>query len=828
MSFPSTGPCTACSCNYSKSQIAIEYSYRFRERFAKSYVLWISAITTESVIQSYREIARRLQLPGHNVPEADVCQIVTDWLRPERGRLGSPRPPDNWLLIIDNIDSQSVLERPLIATSEAAPEQYNGQSKTLFECLPTKLEANQQMLITSRSHDVATTLPHNPECISVNLLEPAESLRLLRSRLPATVRWDEEIVKARELVDVLGHLPLAITQAAAYMSRNHLSQGQYLRILQQGDHHIHDYLAIDVQDPRRGPGASGSAFETLRLSFQEIENSSPQAARLLSTLSMLNDKEIPQDIFSEDTTWGEAAFRPALGTLLVYSLVTVTDESNTITIHSLVAAAFRHWLKQEDRFEQEAERALQTVAMGFALPHQFDEDFDDLLAANRRSAALAPHAIALLKRTDTICSGRRDILSSLSCWEAQQYRGIPALNHAQEAYNLQRKLTTTYSAQSLKCSCQVAICLATLERNDEALKWHRQALEDHGNILATDDPQMLDAMSLLAGLINSVQPQSAVALGICQDIVNAKTGKFGACHRITLAELRCLGYQYSSMRRIDQAISTFRTVFTGFKELYGPNHMVTLKARTLLHGELARKGDRSSPIAAYRQLLEAWESRGAFLMGLNTAWALADALRYEYAYEEAIPLLRKTSEAYDRLRTKSHRSARSVRSLLFQVEKEVIGFEAWIRADLLRGQRRYAEAVAFYDCALSRVPAITMDHKPSEVSDACYADGKDAYHQFTETAIEPALPFPWSGSRTREGDWSFFNHRTGVTASIHPSVSALLEGPTKAAELEMEAFEIDEPGLRLLRNLKIDNSCRKIHGFLKRRLPSLVSSGLRI
>jgi hypothetical protein len=61
---------------YSKSQLAIEYAFQFREQHPLSYVLWISASTTQSILQAYKDVARRLNLPGHDDPKADACQLV--------------------------------------------------------------------------------------------------------------------------------------------------------------------------------------------------------------------------------------------------------------------------------------------------------------------------------------------------------------------------------------------------------------------------------------------------------------------------------------------------------------------------------------------------------------------------------------------------------------------------------------------------------------------------------------------------------------------------------------------------------------------------------
>src|SRR5271156_831505 len=83
-----------------KSQIAIEYCYRFRKSHPQSSIMWIHASTVERIDQAYKEIARKAQLSGWDNPKTDKLTLVADWL--SQGDSG------HWLIVLDNADDADV------------------------------------------------------------------------------------------------------------------------------------------------------------------------------------------------------------------------------------------------------------------------------------------------------------------------------------------------------------------------------------------------------------------------------------------------------------------------------------------------------------------------------------------------------------------------------------------------------------------------------------------------------------------------------------------------------------------------------------------------
>jgi hypothetical protein len=159
------------------------------------------------------------------------------------------------------------------------------------------------------------------------------------------------------LLDKLGRVPLALTQAAAFMKRNRVSASHFLSMLEKDDQHLADHLSTELQDPRRPQGCPNSIFSTWKISFDEIRAQEPLAAELLSIMAMLNSQQIPKWLLSSAGTT-KAQIAMSIGTLFSYSLISHQVQSDVLSVHPLVQASLRYWLLEEGRHEAEAQRVL--------------------------------------------------------------------------------------------------------------------------------------------------------------------------------------------------------------------------------------------------------------------------------------------------------------------------------------------------------------------------------------------------------------------------------------------------------------------------------------
>src|SRR6266536_2054732 len=98
-----------------KSQIVIEYAYRFFNSNPQGHVFWIYAANAARFDQAYKDIARRMKLPYIDDPDVDVCEYVSDWL--------DTKDSGQWLVVLDNADN---------------PDLFFGASKASNQENPTK------------------------------------------------------------------------------------------------------------------------------------------------------------------------------------------------------------------------------------------------------------------------------------------------------------------------------------------------------------------------------------------------------------------------------------------------------------------------------------------------------------------------------------------------------------------------------------------------------------------------------------------------------------------------------------------------------------------
>ncbi|AEO57146.1 hypothetical protein MYCTH_2302980 [Thermothelomyces thermophilus ATCC 42464] len=249
-----------------KSQLAIQYAYHVRK---DSHVFWLNATSRSTLEESYRAIARRLGLGLEAHKESkddDITYLVSDWLGDEEN--------GRWTVVLDNFDDYSILGDDDPRFLRLLPQTSNGFT-----------------LITSRTSHAAEKLVGNPKNVyQVAAMTEDVALKLLQTKLKDGC-GDEE---GREAVRLLDCLPLAISQAAAYINRRspRVRVEEYVDMLRSKDGQ-EVLLGWEYDDGRRYGGASTSVLGTWTFTLEQIRKERPSAADLLSLMSFFNPQSIP-------------------------------------------------------------------------------------------------------------------------------------------------------------------------------------------------------------------------------------------------------------------------------------------------------------------------------------------------------------------------------------------------------------------------------------------------------------------------------------------------------------------------------------------------------
>ncbi|MFC6082636.1 FxSxx-COOH system tetratricopeptide repeat protein [Sphaerisporangium aureirubrum] len=227
-----------------KTQLALEYAHRYAGEY--THLWWISAGRPELLGEQFGGLARELglEIPG------DV--------RSMRGALfDEMRARGHWLLIFDGAPDAAAIQA-YVPASDAA-----------------------DVLITSRSPEwssLATPLPLGP-------LTPEESRDLLAELLDGALA-----AQAAPIAETLGHLPLAVAQAALFLQDAPLDPAGYA-----GELSSRTAAALDTE-PVPGYGQTLSAAWSLGL--DSLAEARPEAVDLLRACAFLADAPVPLDLLA--------------------------------------------------------------------------------------------------------------------------------------------------------------------------------------------------------------------------------------------------------------------------------------------------------------------------------------------------------------------------------------------------------------------------------------------------------------------------------------------------------------------------------------------------
>jgi hypothetical protein len=201
-----------------------------------------------------------LKLPNRDDPKVDILQIVSQWLQDETN--------GSWLLILDNADDANMFTH-IKDTTGRQPTQYKEgeiSHQSLLKYIPQTSKCS--VLITSRYSDAAARITGNNSMINLGLMSETESLTLLKAKLG----YEPLDVDSLDLIQALGQIPLAITQAAAYISRpaRRMSVAKYLELFHESEANQSSLLDKDGGDLRRDPDVPNAVISTWQISFNQI------------------------------------------------------------------------------------------------------------------------------------------------------------------------------------------------------------------------------------------------------------------------------------------------------------------------------------------------------------------------------------------------------------------------------------------------------------------------------------------------------------------------------------------------------------------------------
>ena len=392
--------------------------------------------------------------------------MLVNWLRKEES--------GPWLLALDNADDLDMFfKEPRFA--DFLPRSSNGT-----------------IIISTRDERVGRGL--SDEVIMIDPLSPEDAELLFRSKI---LKGDNAgTTPVDSLLEELGFIPLAITQAAAFIKENNISVAEYTEEVVKDDSHLQEYLYEDLPDLRRDAASVNSVVRTWKLSFEHITKQNPQAADLLALIAVLDRQRIPKSLLQQD--WERNIdFLKALGVLKAFSLLNVEKDGSTFEVHRLVHLSTQKWLALKGTQKEWQEKALKLIVRTFPSGKHGTWEACDVLFH---------HALVTLRylpQAKDMALQRVYLLHNVAEYDSSQGRYNVACLRYKEAFEVRMKLLGSEHPGTLTSLGNLASVLSSQGKYEEAERIYRQTLGLTKKVLGEEHPATLTSMNNLASVLSS-------------------------------------------------------------------------------------------------------------------------------------------------------------------------------------------------------------------------------------------------------------------------------------------------------------------------------------
>ncbi|KAK5100920.1 hypothetical protein LTR70_001042 [Exophiala xenobiotica] len=619
-----------------KSQVAIEACYRTHKRNPESWVFWVHASSASRFQDGYKEIAEHMRIPGRNDPNACILPTVCRWLSdPQNG---------TWFMVVDNADDEELM---------LGPSQLGGtpqERQPLKGYLP--ISDCGTILLTSRTRRVAEIIAEYDEhVLEIGPMSELEALTLVRKKLGQKIKVGDD---ASQLVRQLDYMPLAISQAAAYIKETtpFVTVASYVRKAQEDPEEQLRLLCLHMRDPRRDQKATNAVLLTWHVSFSYIYKSQRAAGILLALMSILNREHIPIDIlepsYAAIDQCKAARFEDSIAVLRSFDLIGFAEDEASFRMHRLVQLSTRHWLQIHELVDQGVHAVIQSLNQSFPqrepngyfhqdevplcqrlLPH-----VEEILGLAAPAEYVGVHGNIFWEAGDFYAMiGRRDkaVETQLKTWQAYvQVKGKHDKCSLEQAARLgfrlrcagkdleAERILRDVCGQGEELSChnepwywestrRLGASLSALGKHDEAMHVLSSLLQVVKQAVGENHNDVLTIMEELA-LVYAQQGQHDQAIVQLQCVVNTSASIDGVRDVETMHRQYRLGSVLYEAGRLDEAESVLRKLVDMSREVWGNFETRVASSKAVLGAVLHQQGQLEKAILLYDEAVSIYEA----------------------------------------------------------------------------------------------------------------------------------------------------------------------------------------------------------------------------
>jgi tetratricopeptide (TPR) repeat protein len=602
--------------NQSKTQIALDYAYRRCDIDKECCIFWVHADSEATFLVDYKTIGKKLGvdewLEGTDLLDA-VCNQI-------EGR-------SKWLMILDNADDLRLFGVGQQLGGSVTDESEN---QNLYKYVPCTSQGT--VLWTSRDAHITGTLVGACRSIQVRSMAIDEATTLL-----ATARGDLPIpdeAGVDGLLEELQCLPLAVSQAGAYMRRMSMTAEEYLSRLKQGNSRW-EVLKVSDIDRHRRPEVSNSVLETWRISTERIRAESEISYRILHVIAYVDSQDIPHELIAAAANQfnngsnndqadqnsamqvSELEVLTAVARLKEFSFLRLRQTDNgmrSYEMHKLVQEALQYGLKIHSLIETTMGRVLgeddgapqaEALYSGRAL-----QVVDDLFPLSEptswaRCEQYLRHAVrvgdwAEVSETEIETASMLERVSYF-LYDRGRWREKESVNS--RAWGLRRGVLKKKHPDTIRSMAEFGAACHAQGRYTEAQDIAIKVLELRQEVLGEKHPDTIMSIANLGatyheqGRYEKAKELKDKALQLRQEILGEK-------HPDTIRTITEIGAIYHEQGRFEEAERLYNEALQLRREVLGANHPDTIRTMTNIAVTYHQQGQYDKALQLHQTALD--------------------------------------------------------------------------------------------------------------------------------------------------------------------------------------------------------------------------------
>jgi tetratricopeptide (TPR) repeat protein len=634
-----------------KTELATEYIHRNIGTY--EIIWWIRAEHQDRVRDALVKLGQRLELRPTTTESARDRTVTAVLEALQSGKWSS------WLLVFDNAN-------PLDLQKYVPASRPEGH-----------------VIITARqpNHIVADSIEVSPFTDAESVSFSRRRVRSLAEGRLTAMEEERRVSEARRLATTLGHLPIALEHAAAYLAETNQSIDEYLARFTENAHQL---LSEPLTDSDLPAPVSGTWAMSITLLTSDAEH-------LFNLCSFFSPEPIPAELFVQpavdiDDPPGVAEllsspqrFRAAAAQLHRLSLARVDGAHDLIQVHRVVQAVTQGRLRLHRVELFRAYRAAADTLLASSNPgnpdHGSSDQVYDLSLQHLESDYRFLHSKNSALRSLIIDQVRRLHL-----------RGghVEAAKFGQDALKVWRESLGEDDPQVLALSVEVAIAMYLGGHTADA---RELILRIRPRLQRFNDGDGFKAFlqcENIYGAVLRAHSQFRDALTLDLSILNRFDTDFGMSHELTLNVRNNIAIDYRNLGQFRQALETDERTLEDRRRILGATDIYTLSSSNAVARDLRGLGRYQESLDIARRVVAVFRATHG-----------RENIRWLHACEGFATALRKAGHHWDALEQSQH---------VLQRCRDYLGedhmFTLRAAADLINGRRAVGDLAGAEELAL--------------------------------------------------------------------------------------------------------------------------------